>query len=56
MSKLLAYFTICFTLIVVSFSTWQLFAGDFTAAFSALPFLFIIYLFMVNSRRKRPEE
>lgn len=46
MSKPLAYFTIIFTLSVIGFSTWQLFSGNLAAAFSALPFLCIIYLFV----------
>lgn len=51
MTKPLAYLTICFTLSVIAFSTWQLFAGNFVAAFSGLPFLLIIYLFVLSRRR-----
>lgn len=56
MSKPLAYFTICFTLAVLAFSTWQLFCGNFSAAFSALPFLFIIYLFVRAGQRRSSNE
>lgn len=52
MSKPVAYFTICFTLAVICFGTWQLFCGNFAAAFSSLPFLLIIYLFVMASRPK----
>lgn len=53
MSKPLAYFIICFALAVILFGTWQLFAGNFTAAFSSLPFLLIIYLYVIQSTRKQ---
>jgi hypothetical protein len=56
MSKPLAYFTICFTLAVMGFGTWQLFAGNFTAAFSSLPFLLIIYLYVIQCTRKNQTE
>ena len=52
MSKPVAYFTICFALTVIGFGTWQLFVGNFTAAFSSLPFLLIIYLYVIQSTRK----
>lgn len=52
MTKPLAYLTICFTLCVIAFSTWQLFAGNFVAAFSGLPFLLIIYLFVLSRRQQ----
>jgi hypothetical protein len=55
MPKPIAYFTICFTLAVICFGTWQLFSGNFTAAFSSLPFLLIIYLFVMSSRRKEDD-
>jgi hypothetical protein len=32
----------------VAFSTWQLFKGNLEAAFSALPFLLIVYLFVMR--------
>ena len=39
-----------FVLFLVSFCTWQLFQGNLEAAFSTLPFLFIIYLFVIRRR------
>lgn len=40
-----------FTLGLVFFSTWQLYAGNLPAAFSILPFLLITYLFVIRLRR-----
>ena len=37
-------------LFLVAFCTWQLFQGNLEAAFSALPFLLIIYLFVIRRR------
>lgn len=51
MNKVTAYFLIAFLLILVSFGTWQLFLGNFEAAFSTLPFLVIIYFFVTAQRR-----
>jgi hypothetical protein len=56
MSKSLACFTLCFTLAVICFGTWQLYCGNFAAAFSSLPFLLIIYLYVLIIRRKDPEQ
>ena len=39
-----------FVLFLVVFSTWQLFHGNLEAAFSSLPFLLIIYLFVMRRR------
>jgi len=46
MKKPLAVFLILFTLILISFATWQLFKGNLEAAFMPLPFLVIIYFFV----------
>jgi hypothetical protein len=51
MSKISALILLVFILAVIAFSTWQLYAGNLTAAFSVLPFLLITYLFMVNQRK-----
>lgn len=56
MSKTAAIFLICFTVLIFNFVTWQLFAGNFEAAFSALPFLIIIYLFLAPWKKRTPEE
>jgi hypothetical protein len=37
-----------FVLFMVGFSTWQLFHGNIEAAFSTLPFMLIIYLFVMR--------
>ncbi len=50
MNKVTAYFLIVFLLAVVSFGTWQLFLGNFEAAFSTLPFLVIMYFFVMKQR------
>ncbi len=50
MNKVTAYFLIVFLLAVVSFGTWQLFVGNFEAAFSTLPFLVIMYFFVMKQR------
>ena len=39
-----------FVFFLVGFSTWQLFRGNLEAAFSSLPFLLIIYLFVMRRR------
>ena len=39
-----------FVLFLVGFSTWQLFHGNIEAAFSSLPFLLIVYLFVMRRR------
>jgi len=49
-NKLPATLLIIFVLILVAFSTWQLFAGNLEAAFSSLPFLLIVYLFVMRRR------
>lgn len=51
MSRTLGAFLGIFVIFLVSFSTWQLFQGHLEAAFSALPFLLIIYLFTLRSAR-----
>lgn len=40
----------CFVLFLVAFCTWQMFQGNLEAAFSTLPFLLIIYLFVMRRR------
>lgn len=40
-----------FSLGLVFFSTWQLYAGNLPASFSTLPFLLITYLFVMRLRR-----
>jgi hypothetical protein len=40
-----------FVLFLVTFCTWQLFLGNLEAAFSSLPFLLIVYLFVMRRRK-----
>jgi hypothetical protein len=50
LKKLPAFLLTVFVLFLVAFSTWQLFQGNLEAAFSSLPFLLIIYLFVMRRR------
>ena len=50
MKKLPAILLFVFVLFLVAFSTWQMFHGNLEAAFSSLPFLLIIYLFVMRRR------
>lgn len=50
LKKLPVFLLFSFVLFLVSFCTWQLFQGNLEAAFSTLPFLFIIYLFVIRRR------
>jgi hypothetical protein len=50
MHKVSVILLLAFVLVIIAFSTYQLFNGNLEAAFSALPFLFIIYLFVMRKR------
>ena len=50
LKKLPVILLFIFVLFLVSFSTWQLFHGNLEAAFSSLPFLLIIYIFVMRRR------
>jgi len=50
LKKLPSILLIVFVLFLVAFSTWQLFRGNLEAAFSSLPFLLIVYLFVIRRR------
>jgi hypothetical protein len=50
LKKLPAILLISFVIFLVAFGTWQLFLGNLEAAFSSLPFLLIIYLFVMKRR------
>jgi len=52
MRKTAALIQVVIVLILVGFSTWQLFLGNFGASFSVLPLLIIYYVF-VTARQKR---
>lgn len=49
--KLPSILLIVFVIFLVAFSTWQLFHGNFEAAYSSLPFLLIVYLFVIRRRQ-----
>jgi hypothetical protein len=51
MKKIGLILLLAFVIGLVIFSTWQLYAGNLEAAFSTLPFLLIIYLFVMRFRR-----
>jgi hypothetical protein len=51
MKKITALFLIIFLLSIVTFGTWQLYLGNFEAAFSTLPFLLILYFFVMPLRK-----
>jgi len=48
LKKLPTIFLLLFVLMLVLFSTWQLFLGNIEAAFSTLPFLLVAYLFVLK--------
>lgn len=50
LKKLPVILLLIFVLFLVAFSTWQMFHGNLEAAFSSLPFLLIIYLFVMRRR------
>lgn len=52
MNRLSVTILLVFVLGLVAFATWQLFAGNLEASFSTLPFLLIIYLFVLKLRRR----
>ena len=51
MNKLGVTLLLAFSIGLVVFSTWQLYAGNLAASFSTLPFLLITYLFVIKLRR-----
>lgn len=51
MNKPAAFFLIFFTVCVVGFGTWMLYEGKLEAAFSTIPFLLIIYIFIRPFRK-----
>ena len=54
MSTSAAVLLLCFTIAILGFATWQLFLGRLEAAFSALPFLVILYLFVAPWKKQTP--
>lgn len=50
-----AWIQVIVLVLVVGFSTWQLFEGQFQVAFATLPFLFAYYIFVVARLKNRQE-
>lgn len=51
MNKLSALIMTIFVVFLIAFGTWQLFIGNFEAAFSTFPFLLIVYFFVKPLRK-----
>lgn len=51
MNRLLAATAVLATILIIGFSTVQLFRGNLGASFSTVPFLLVLYLFL-QVRRK----
>jgi hypothetical protein len=51
MNKFGIIILLVFVLGVVTFATWQLYAGNLAASFSTFPFLLITYLFVLRLKR-----
>lgn len=50
MKRLPVILLLIFVFVMIVFSTYQLYRGNLEAAFSSLPFLFIVYLFVMKRR------
>lgn len=53
MNRTAAIAVLSFIILLIGFATWQFYAGNLEAGMSALPFLVIIYLYLVNQRKNR---
>ena len=51
MAKLHAIIVTLFALFLIVFGTWQLFIGNFEAAFSTFPFLLVIFFYVKPLRK-----
>ena len=51
MNRPAAFVMLCIIIFMVGFATWHFYRGNLAAAVSTLPFLAIVYLFLVNRRR-----
>ncbi|MDD5107670.1 MAG: hypothetical protein PHC49_18900 [Desulfuromonadaceae bacterium] len=52
MNKFGLIILLVFVIGMVVFSTWQLFSGNLSASFATIPFLLIVYLFVIKLRRE----
>jgi hypothetical protein len=53
MKRILALIQIIIIILIVGFSTWQLYLGNFELAFVGFPFLIVYYVFIIASQRRR---
>jgi len=60
MKVIAAWAQVVIVVLIVVYSTWQLFAGNFAQSFATLPFLFVYYVFVVARLKRKqldsPEE
>jgi hypothetical protein len=54
MRVIAAWAQVVMVVLIVVYSTWQLFAGNFAHSSATLPFLFVYYVFVV-ARLKRKQ-
>jgi len=54
MIKAAAVVQLLFILLIVGFSTYQLFQGRFDLSLGVLPFLLVYYVFITARKRKKP--
>jgi len=51
--RILAIIQIIVIILIVGFSTWHLYRGNFELAFACLPFLLIYYVFIISRQQRR---
>ena len=54
MNRILATIQIVVIILIVGFSTWQLFLGHFEMALASFPLLVVFYLFVTVRQQRRP--
>jgi hypothetical protein len=53
MKRFLALIQVIIIILIVGFSTCQLYLGNFEAALAGFPFLIVYYLFLVSLQRRK---
>lgn len=53
MRRIAALIQVIVIILLVGFSTWQLFLGNFEAAFATLPLLIVYYVFVTAKQRRK---
>ena len=53
MKRLLAVIQIIIIILIIGFSTWQLYLGNFELAVVGFPFLVVYYVFVIAMQRRR---